>query len=392
MKREMKKQQKARYQSEKEGRRIDCFQEVFSALGVGDWFRRLRIGQKVTMSKVIMPPPKVVLDSSVNGDATAQKIAAFIANCLAAPDEELQLTPAAWFSVAPVLMSAFDRLDSDSMTAKDAEACANAFMGARKKITSVFDHMFLMVTVYLKATVCLCSDLEKGPYWCELSPQLPMVITLGRVNTESMHVTLDGIPRLAYRGAFPSIDGRSVNWMTWPNNQGKEGTGLPIYIQGHAIHRLHERVNLGLWDTVGVIQSLLKPNVIREEGGDIWIEYAIREHRLGYLIARKMADKVVVRTFLFLTMNPTPESVLLREKLRIRRPDIEYNRLDRLETFIGTDIRDDQELCQLLTECNCGHLTKVPNELPSDMLKTGVASELKQYLGIDTPASRPRLS
>jgi hypothetical protein len=389
MSRQKKLQQKARYQVAQERRRIDAFQDVLTALGVGDWFRCLRTGHKVAMSKVIIPPPKIEFDPSVMGDSTAQKIAALIADTFATPDATLQLTPTNWFSVGPVLRSAFERLRRESLNRHDAYAYDVAFKTVSQTIKPFSERMSLTAANTLAACVCLLSDVEKGSFWYELSPQLPMVITLGRVAPETIHVSLDGSTRLAYRCAAPLFGTRSVTWLAWPNKDGKGRIGLPIYIQSHAILRLHERVNLGGWDTVGLMQSLLTPNVIREEGDDIWIEYAILDNRLGYFIARQMADKILVRTFLFLTMEPAPEYVLLRERLRIRRPDIAYNRLDRLDTFAATDIRNDRSLCDIFAECNCGHLTTIPEELVKGRIKIGVARELKQYLGIEVPVMKP---
>jgi hypothetical protein len=59
-------------------------------------------------------------------------------------------------------------------------------------------------------------------------------------------------------------------------------------------------------------------------------------------------DLVLIRTFLFLTMQGTSESDLLREKLRLRRSDIEFNQLDDVYTFLFSDLARDPELALAL--------------------------------------------
>src|SRR5207302_802619 len=76
----------------------------------------------------------------------------------------------------------------------------------------------------------------------------------------------------------------------------------------------------------------------------------------GCLVARVVGNQVVLRTFLFLTMEGTPEARELSRRLGLSRPDIEYEGLDRLETFLSPSFRADAELAELLRECGCGSL------------------------------------
>ena len=50
------------------------------------------------------------------------------------------------------------------------------------------------------------------------------------------------------------------------------------------------------------------------------------------------ADFIFVRTFLFLTMQGTPEAKCLREKLGLSRSDIEYYKLDHFFTLSHSDL------------------------------------------------------
>jgi len=75
--------------------------------------------------------------------------------------------------------------------------------------------------------------------------------------------------------------------------------------------------------------------------------------RVGYFVARIVNEHVLIQTFLFLTMDGTPEGTMLWERLKLSRGDKEYLGLDAIETFTDTNIRTDPQLLALLEECNC---------------------------------------
>ena len=64
-------------------------------------------------------------------------------------------------------------------------------------------------------------------------------------------------------------------------------------------------------------------------------------------------DFVFVRTFLFLTMQGTPEAKCLRQRLGLSRSDIEYYKLDHFFTLSQSDLGDDPDLRRALAECGC---------------------------------------
>src|SRR6185369_8303135 len=98
--------------------------------------------------------------------------------------------------------------------------------------------------------------------------------------------------------------------------------------------------------------------------------------------------RLIITTFLFLTMQGTPEAQRLARKLKLRRMDIEYQRLDELETFLNTDLRNDPLLAELFEECGCGHLLRLNAAQPPS--EEGYARELRKYLRLDqhSPSSQ----
>jgi hypothetical protein len=103
---------------------------------------------------------------------------------------------------------------------------------------------------------------------------------------------------------------------------------------------------------------------------------------MGYFSCLRLGETVLIRTFLFLTMQGTPEARLLRKRLRLSRSDIEYNELDDFKTFLLSDIKLDPVLVQLFEECGCGHLFDFRNpELREEIVRKGIAESLRRFLG-----------
>ena len=202
-------------------------------------------------------------------------------------------------------------------------------------------------------------------------------------------------PRKAFRCGQP-FGPSGIEWATWdPANLGIAGVPgpLPVYVQSHALHRLYERLNFirdGEWFLHDLLwQSLRQPEFVgRDSSTDrLLVIYRLAQHRLGYLACRVLRDKVVVETFLFLTMDGTPEGQKLRERLRLRRPDREYLGLDEIGTFLASDIQEDEELVAILSDCGCGHLFKMLKEPSVGDSVRGYASDLRRYLKL--PTGRP---
>lgn len=202
---------------------------------------------------------------------------------------------------------------------------------------------------------------------------------------EQVRVQLDGHSRPAYRIGAPSNRGTNV-WLYWTGDQiGIPGntTRYPVLAQAHTLRRLEERIgqlievrgHYDLWN------SVINPR-FHEIHPDQWlVEYSVGGHRLGYLVARRAGPYVVLTTFLFLTMQGTPEAKLLYDKLKLCRVDLEYQKLDTLSAYLTTDIRNDPLLLNIFDECGCSHLFKVA-ELKAG-LKSGYAEELRKFLRLN---------
>jgi hypothetical protein len=105
--------------------------------------------------------------------------------------------------------------------------------------------------------------------------------------------------------------------------------------------------------------------------------------RVGYLVGSRLADRVLIKTFLLLTMQGTPESQELYRRLRLRRPDIEYLGPDDIQTLATTDLVRDPEIARIFEECGCRDLLRFVTEDSWGDIRSGYANRFKAFLGLE---------
>jgi hypothetical protein len=202
----------------------------------------------------------------------------------------------------------------------------------------------------------------------------------------------DGNVRPVYRVwrcALP--DG--LKWISW--SAAEVGLGgeaeWPVYVQTHALKQLHERLDMPKEDQ-GCIEhymatSLEQPNVVeRQRGGDLLVEFRLVNHRVGYLVVTPSEGRLIVRTFLLLTMLGTPEGDRFYDRFRLSRDEAAWLRLHQLSSFTKTDLRNDLELRTMLAECGCGALLEMRMDSDVSPLVDGYAADLRKFLRIPATA------
>jgi len=215
-----------------------------------------------------------------------------------------------------------------------------------------------------------------------------------------LHNGVSGGSRPMHRVGTPNV-WNGIEWAAWSravlNGHWPEELGInaeaqwPVFVQAHALKQLRERLDVYAyadWAEHWMYVSLATPKIVaRLSGDELLVAYEVQEKRLGYLVVTARDGWVGVRTFLFLTMAQTPEGKLLEKRLKLTRDEITYWRLHELSRFTQTDLKDDPELRQLLSECGCGHLFELAED--EDALAptaaqaiTPFAAELKQYVGV----------
>jgi hypothetical protein len=160
---------------------------------------------------------------------------------------------------------------------------------------------------------------------------------------------------------------------------------LEVYIQSHAIRRMYERV-----DMVGVTSmrldfffSLLLASPILENNTMLF-PFKIGLHAVGYFQGDIIGNKILLRTFLFMTNDGTPESRRLKELAGLSKIDIKYLKIDTLRNFVYSDIQHNAPLRKLFEDSGCSDLFRLQFDDPEAYnTRVHVADNIVKYIGIE---------
>ncbi len=203
-------------------------------------------------------------------------------------------------------------------------------------------------------------------YRIERNPKSPgrraYRIVVGRRIQAPHYLPFHGQRRKCYPCAVPDpLDGlRPLTWRPAEVGVGDSGEAIPVYISDHAIARLYERIPLAPFFDVHhkILRDALESPRVHPSSrdGEFLVAAGEPDRKVGYFVVAVLPDSVYVKTFLFLTMQGTPEAKRLRIKAGLSRKDIIAFKLDNVITLGYSDIGEDPELRALLAECGCDHL------------------------------------
>tara|TARA_R110001583_G_scaffold61148_3_gene181069 strand:- start:8151 stop:9443 length:1293 start_codon:yes stop_codon:yes gene_type:complete len=160
--------------------------------------------------------------------------------------------------------------------------------------------------------------------------------------------------------------GFNMNWVFVPVKKIKEiycgdKKYLPLCIQNHAYHRLFDRLKpLSDVDIVSQLSFTLQYSLeIEIYKGNILIPYFHLEQKCGYFLGVINKNRVILKTFLFLTHHHTPEGEKLEKALGISKEEISYWNIGTLQNFIYSDLGKNNEMKDVFEEVGIGHLFNV---------------------------------
>lgn len=160
---------------------------------------------------------------------------------------------------------------------------------------------------------------------------------------------------------------------------------LNVYIQRHALERINERIGdqFTILNYTEVIYAILRHQTFPTDDGGFLFPYTYATIRLGYLKANIYGDRLIFRTFLFLTNNGTPEGKKLAQLLGVQKADKKYLGIDNLKTFINSDIESNENLKRIFCQAGCGELFELKKILKKNPTPTiHCADFLEKYLGL----------
>ncbi|MDR3194616.1 MAG: hypothetical protein LBT76_04925 [Tannerella sp.] len=146
---------------------------------------------------------------------------------------------------------------------------------------------------------------------------------------------------------------------------------LDLYVTEHALNRIDERTSevgkgyVQLW----IMSSFLNAEdrqIVRMKDNRMLVEYRMYGCKIGYVVASIHNDLILVRTFLLMTSNITPEGKILHEHLGLQKLDHQYLGIDKLDTFLYSDILDNEDICTLFRNAGCGSLLELCQKVKDD--------------------------
>lgn len=221
------------------------------------------------------------------------------------------------------------------------------------------------------------SDLRETLYWYKHELIFPKIfpaeseniVTINSVTPETIAVEIDGISRPAIRVgwafAFTGIEWLSLKSSDLGYKSPFAEIPLNVYIQSHAINRLTERIDC-FWE--GTVQynmyfSLTNPIIAYDNHNNLLIEYRFFDSKAGYFRADIINGIILIRTFLFITNNGTPEGQLLEKNTGLQKLDKKYLAIDKLSTFMTSDLEKNEEVRHIFKASGCQSLVDLYDKM-----------------------------
>jgi hypothetical protein len=190
------------------------------------------------------------------------------------------------------------------------------------------------------------------------------------------------LPKIAFKYVSLTPEQLKINMLT-------KDYKMPVYIQSHAIQRLTERLDgviTGLMFMYLYTSLIFNLSVYRDKYGNILVAMNLREHKVGYFIADIIDRCVVLRTFLFLTQMGAPEGEKLKSMTGLDKLDENYFDIDKLSTFLESDIPKNEKLKTLFIEAGCESLFNLDRNHFVEKIEYEErprAEKIIEYLGLD---------
>lgn len=281
-----------------------------------------------------------------------------------------------YFTVISDIYHLDARLGEDSFP--QATKVIEALKDFKDKDNDLLSRVLTRVNFILLAFGTLSSNLEKSFYWFNFTidydkdnprKNIQYLATMCRKMPEIISVEIEGSKRPVTRVGWPY----ALEGMRWASIKAKDlniethfgDLPMDVYMQEHAIKRFAERMDtiyISLMQMF-ITLSINNPKVCLDKNNNLLIEYKIFDIKAGYFRADIIGGKVIIRTFLFITNNSTPEGQLLEKIHGIKKLDKKYLAIDKLSTFLDHDIGSNNELRKIFVDVGCESLIVLYDKL-----------------------------
>ena len=253
-----------------------------------------------------------------------------------------------------------DKISSEHKLKKKLEKFRLALESVFEKATDDIYNMLLTLDLYH-------NDIGKTLYWInhEMNPTPGLLAGIDNLmifntsKSESTSVVIEDkarpIIRLGY--SFPNFGIEYIAIKPSDLNIITPFADVPldVYIQTHALLRLSERIDCFMTGTLhyNMFLSFKEPKVFYDSYNNILIEYRFLGIKAGYFRLDIIDGKIVIRTFLFITNNGTPEGLKLEKITGLQKLDKKYLSIDKLSTFMTSDIGNKEKVRKIFINAGC---------------------------------------
>jgi hypothetical protein len=261
-----------------------------------------------------------------------------------------------------------------------------------KKLIRIFFERFL---IYYYSLFTKLSNPDQKYYGVKILPALnneskvKIVFEISGFPAQKRMMKINGYNRTAFQlGKAIESETKPFHWISvdvlslgnfYTGNKQK----LDVFIQSHALSRLSERldlldreaINYVLWENTN---TALQFGTYK---GYLLLPFKVFEVKIGYLVANVIDEKLLFRTFLFITHNSTPEGDRLRQLTGLSKEDITYWHIDRLSTFVNLNEEQYPELIRLFSKAGLGGLRQLKDkEFNIDSMQAANLNGLTEYI------------
>ncbi len=395
-KQKIKKREERQFRQERKKR--DLFNNALQHVGLKEAFMRLDPSIRPLLRKWAYSEPVVTIGPSMADCSEAEDLRRRFLEILRAPSSYpgQSVTPAEWMSIVRSLFWSLDAVGREKQAGrfsadweKDVWPGVQSLMeGLRQLVTQLDVKIQAWLTVEFSMEVLTRSQLDEKILWYDIGysqgskkKNPTPYVTLHKSVPAWTTIEVDGKPRRAFRCLLFAVPTRPEE-IAWPRSELGVQFGpdrFPVYVQRHALEQVKRRLPEAT--PISITCSLSQPAFFNVDHGRFLVELRTgKSMRLGYFVGQVIGDKVLLKTFLFLTMQGTPEAKLLYKNLRLTRRDINYTHLDEISFFADPELAKDTELRHILDRCGCGHLLDLDFDESFDELPAGNAEILRQYL------------
>ena len=224
-------------------------------------------------------------------------------------------------------------------------------------IETVFICLLILVDTWVVSTsdfrtTIICFEIDIG---YDTERKSFFRINLNAERAQVKEFTIANNNRKAFRVGYCN----GLSGLVWPNItlNGKEYT---VFIQSHAIDALEKRIDcFDIHLSMDFIAKAIEKNDMVNFSGSHLLGYYWHGIKLGYLVCCFVSGCLLIKTFLFITMDGTPEGEKINEKFGLEKNGKRYLDIDKLSSFLYTDLDSDARIKEIFSELGIGQLFEI---------------------------------